>query len=51
VHAEADEEALQWFEKAYKERDRVFYSIGVDPDWDRMREYPRFTALLKKIGR
>jgi len=51
AHAEDDEETLWWLEKAYEERDQVFYSIGVDPDWDRMRAYPRFTSLLKKIGR
>jgi len=50
VHAEDDNEALQWFEKAQEDRDMAFYSIGVDPDWDRLRSHPRFTALLKKIG-
>jgi serine/threonine-protein kinase len=50
AHAEDDDETLQWFEKAYEERDQIFYSIGVDPDWDRMRSNPRFAALLKKIG-
>ena len=49
-HAEDDNEALHWLEKAYEERDQVVYSMGVDPDWDRVRSNPRFTALLKKIG-
>jgi tetratricopeptide (TPR) repeat protein len=49
-HAEDDDEALHWLEKAYEERDQVVYSMGVDPDWDRVRSTPRFTALLKKIG-
>ncbi|MDP2886262.1 MAG: protein kinase [Ignavibacteria bacterium] len=50
AHAEDDNETLRWFEKAHAERDMAFYSIGVDPDWDRVRSNPRFTALLKKIG-
>ena len=50
AHAEDDNESLQWLEKAHAERDMVFYSIGVDPDWDRVRSHPRFTALLEKVG-
>ncbi|MBM2841192.1 MAG: hypothetical protein HW412_1720, partial [Bacteroidetes bacterium] len=50
AHAEDDNETLQWFEKAHAERDMAFYSIGVDPDWDRVRSNPRFTALLEKVG-
>jgi len=51
AHAEDDNETLQWFEKAHEERDQIFYSIGVDPDWDRVRSHPRFTTLLTKVGR
>ena len=50
AHAEDDNKTLQWLEKAHEERDMVLYSIGVDPDLDRVRSSPRFTALLKKIG-
>jgi len=49
-HAEDDVEALHWLEKAYEDRDQIVYSMGVDPDWDRVRSNTRFTALLKKIG-
>ncbi len=49
-HAEDDDETLQWLEKAYEERDQIVYSMGVDPDWDRVSSTPRFTTLLKKIG-
>jgi TolB-like protein/protein involved in temperature-dependent protein secretion len=50
AHAEDDDETLQWLEKAYEERDQYFYSIRMDPDWDRVHSNPRFKALLKKIG-
>jgi len=50
THAEDDNETLQWLEKAYEDRDQIVYSMGVDPDWDRVRSNPRFMVLLKKIG-
>jgi tetratricopeptide (TPR) repeat protein len=50
AHAEDNDQALNWLERAYEERDQYFYSIGLDPDWDGMRSNPRFTALLKKAG-
>jgi serine/threonine protein kinase len=50
AHAEDDDETLQWFEKAHVERDQIFYSIGVDPDWERLLPHPRFKALLRTIG-
>ena len=48
-HAEDDDEALHWLEKAYEDRDQIVYSMGVDPDWDRVRSTPRFTVLLRKM--
>jgi tetratricopeptide (TPR) repeat protein len=50
AHAEEDDQTLRWLEKAYEERDQRVYITGIDPDWDRVRSNPRFTALLKKIG-
>jgi tetratricopeptide (TPR) repeat protein len=50
AHAEDDDETLNWLEKAYEDRDQIVYSMGVDPDWDRVRSTPRFLVLLKKIG-
>jgi len=42
--------ALDWLERAYKERnDRLVY-LGVDPIADPLRSEPRFTQLLHKIG-
>jgi TolB-like protein/cytochrome c-type biogenesis protein CcmH/NrfG len=42
--------ALDWLDRAYKERnDRLVY-LGVDPIADTLRSEPRFNQLLHKIG-
>jgi serine/threonine-protein kinase len=51
AQAEEHDLTLQWLEKAYEERDQRVYSMGIDPGWDRVRSNPRFTALLKNVGR
>jgi tetratricopeptide (TPR) repeat protein len=50
AHAEDNDQALNWLERACEERDQYFYSVGMGPEWARMRSNPRFTALLKKAG-
>ena len=42
--------ALDWLDRAYKERsDRLIY-LGVDPIADPLRSDPRFKELMEKIG-
>ena len=48
--AEDDDETLRWLEQAYEERDQRIYITWIDPGWDRVRSFPRFTALVKKVG-
>ncbi len=45
-----NESAMNWFERAYKERnDRLVY-LAVDPIADPLRSEPRFRDLLRHIG-
>jgi len=43
-------QAFEWLEKAYEERDHWLETLKVHPMLDSVRSDPRFTALLKKMG-
>ena len=42
--------AFEWLEKAYEERDYWLSYLKIDPFLDSVRSDPRFIALLKKMG-
>ena len=44
------ERALAWLESAYEEKSHWLVWLNLDPRWDRLRDEPRFQALVKKIG-
>jgi adenylate cyclase len=44
------EKALDWLEKAYEDRDPVFWWINGDQLYDSVRNEPRFKALLQNVG-
>jgi tetratricopeptide (TPR) repeat protein len=43
------DEALKLLEKAYKINDGDFGWLKVDPDWDNLRDDPRFAELLVRL--
>ncbi|HEX9579460.1 MAG TPA: tetratricopeptide repeat protein, partial [Gemmatimonadales bacterium] len=45
-----DAAALDLFERGFEERDPAIKHIGVEPLYDRIREHPRFHALLQGAG-
>jgi serine/threonine-protein kinase len=45
-----NEKALDWLEKAYEDRDPIFWWINGDQLYDSVRHEPRFQVLLKKVG-
>jgi len=49
IHVGLDqkEEAFEWLEKAYQERDVNLVSLAVEPTFKSLREDPRFTRLLQ----
>lgn len=44
------DEASDWLEKAYAERDPVLLELKSEPRFDRLRTDPRFLAFLKRVG-
>ena len=44
------EEALDWFEKAYEAHDPNMPYLSVDPIFDDLRAYPRFQAIVRRMG-
>jgi adenylate cyclase len=45
------EKALDWLEKAYEDRDPIFWWIDGDQLYDSIRNEPRFQALAQKVIR
>jgi adenylate cyclase len=50
IHAGKTEEALKWLEEAMEVIDPQALLINVEPDWQPIRNDPRFQSCLKKIG-
>ena len=44
------EEALNWLERAYEERDHWVETLKVHPRLREIRSAPRYEALLRRIG-
>lgn len=44
------EEATNWLEKAYEQRSILLPRVNVNPTFDRLREHPRFQALLQRMN-
>ena len=43
------DKAFEWLEKAYKERIQL-WNIKVIPDWDPLRDDPRFQDILRRMN-
>jgi TolB-like protein len=41
--------AIRWLQKAYDDHDPMLAYLGMPP-WDRLRDDPRYPALLRRIG-
>jgi tetratricopeptide (TPR) repeat protein len=44
------DEAFQRLEKGYAEHDTDFIYLRIDPNWDLIREDPRFVDLVRRVG-
>ena len=43
------EKAFEWLEKAYIERASWLLELSIDPNWDNVRDDPRFKSLVERI--
>lgn len=50
AHAEEQDQAFKWLERAYNAREPLLVFLRIEPDWDNMRSDPRFQDLLQRIG-
>jgi serine/threonine-protein kinase len=44
------DEAFEWLERAYEERDMLMTWVKLLPHFDPLRDDPRFDALVKRMG-
>jgi len=45
-----NDEAIQWLEKGYEERDFRMTLLSVSPEFDGLRSDPRFRELVRRMG-
>jgi len=50
VFAGENSRALDWLEQGFEERDPNMPNLSVDPNWDPLRDEPRFQELLRKMN-
>ena len=50
AHAGDKDHALKWLERAYEERALAMVHLGVDSDWNTLREEPRFQDLMRRLN-
>ena len=44
------QQALDWLEKSYENREDTMLWLNSDPSWDDLRSEPRFQDLVRRVG-
>ena len=44
------DEALDWLERGYEQRDPKMVFLLVEPKWSNLHSEPRFQDLLRRVG-
>jgi hypothetical protein len=50
AHAGENDQAMEWLQRAFEQRETPLMHLGVAWDWDALREDPRFRDLLRRVG-
>jgi TolB-like protein len=50
AHAGENDQAMEWLQRAWEQRETPLVHLGVAWDWDALREDSRFRDLLRRVG-
>jgi TolB-like protein/class 3 adenylate cyclase/predicted Ser/Thr protein kinase len=50
AYAGDKEQAMDWLEKAFQQRETGLVKMQIDPDWDTLRQEPRFKHLVARMN-
>jgi TolB-like protein/tetratricopeptide (TPR) repeat protein len=50
AHAGENDQAMEWLQRAFEQRESPLMHLGVAWDWDALRDDPRFRDLLRRAG-
>jgi len=49
AYAGENDRAVEWLQNAFTERETGLVKLQVDPDWDTLRDDPRFQAIVRQM--
>jgi len=50
AHAGENDQAMEWLQRAFEQRETPLMHLSVAWDWDPLRDDPRFRDLLRRLG-
>jgi TolB-like protein/Tfp pilus assembly protein PilF len=50
AHAGENDQAMEWLQRAFEQRETPLMHLSVAWDWDALRDDPRFRDLLRRVG-
>ena len=50
AHARENDQAMEWLQKAFEQRETPLMHLSIAWDWDALRDDPRFQDLLRCVG-
>ena len=50
AHAGENDQAMEWLQRAFEQRETPLIHLSVAWDWDVLRDDPRFRDLLRRVG-